>query len=125
MTGEEPRLPNGFSDLEPFVADWAVAGSDARMRRRLASKEDERLAFYAAATPLLEPALAYLDQFAVDALDHQQQRLLDLILMLAHVALAVERQGANEAVHAVNHAHFTITRSTEDVSGRANGAQPY
>ena len=77
-------LPDGFFVLEAFVADWAVAGS------------------------------AYLDAFPVDALDERQQRLLDLMLMLAHVALAVEKQGANEAVHAINHAHFTITRSTED-----------
>jgi hypothetical protein len=114
MTSHEALLPPGFSALDPFVADWAVAGSNARKNRRLASTEAERLAFYAAATPLLEPAFAYLDQFDIDALEPEQKRLLDLMLMLAHVALAVEKQGSSEAAHAVNHAHFTLTRSTED-----------
>jgi hypothetical protein len=37
--------------------------------------------------------------------------------MLAHVALAVEKQGDAEAYHALSHAHFTITRATEDARG--------
>ena len=39
-------LPEGFERLEPFADAWAVAGSDARKRRRIASTEPERLEFY-------------------------------------------------------------------------------
>ncbi|MGE0386537.1 MAG: hypothetical protein AB7Q97_17555 [Gammaproteobacteria bacterium] len=109
-------LPQGFETLEGFAQSWAVAGSDVRRKRRIASTAQERDAFYAAAVVHLDRALEYLDEFALDRLDARQQRLLDLMLMLAHVSLAVEKQGANEALHAINHAHFTITRSAHDAA---------
>jgi hypothetical protein len=107
-------LPEGFEDLAPFAEAWAVHGSDARKRRRIASTEDERQAFYEAALPRVPAALAYLDAFDVDALDGPQKRLMDLMLTFAHVSLAVEAQGPDEAYHALSHAHFIITRGAED-----------
>jgi hypothetical protein len=107
-------LPPDFADLEGFVGDWAISGSDARKKRRIASTAGERVRFYEAAAPRLSSALAYLDRFDIDALDAPCASLMDLMLMLGHVSLAVEKQGDNEERHAVNHAHFTITRSTED-----------
>ncbi|MET0146613.1 MAG: hypothetical protein ABW328_17770 [Ilumatobacteraceae bacterium] len=109
-------LPPGFEGLEPLVADWAISGSDARKRRRIASSEAERLAFYAAMGADVERALDHLDQFPVDDLDASHQRLMDLVLMLAHVALAVEKQGESESYHSISQAHFTITRATEDAA---------
>lgn len=114
MTENTTLLPPGFDDLERFVADWAISGSDERKCRRIASTRAERAEFYEVASPRLRAALEYLDQFPLDALDEQQTRLLDLMLMLGHVALAVEKQGANEEKHAINHAYFTITRSSAD-----------
>jgi hypothetical protein len=107
-------LPEGFGDLAPFVPLWSLAGSDARKRRRIASTEHERQAFYAAAAPRLADALAHLDRLPLGDLAGADRNLMNLVLSLAHVSLAVEKQGSNEARHAVNHAFFTITRSTED-----------
>jgi hypothetical protein len=107
-------LPAGFERLEPFVDAWAVEGSDARKRRRIASTEPERLEFYDVMVEEVERALEYLDQYPIDALDAEQQRLMNMVLTLGHIALAVEKQGASEAYHALSHAHFTITRATED-----------
>ena len=110
-------LPSGFERLEPFAVAWGISGSDARKRRRIESGEAERCEFYEIMTEEVERALAHLDEFPVDALDAPQQRLMDMVLMLAHVALAVEKQGDAESYHALSHAHFTITRATEDARG--------
>jgi hypothetical protein len=114
MTGMTSLLPADFADLDSFVTVWAIAGSNARKSRRIASTPAERMSFYDVAMPRLPSALAYLDRFDVDSLDVPQQNLMNMMLMLAHISLAVEKQGANEERHKVNHAHFTITRSTEN-----------
>ena len=49
--------PNQFADLEPF-ADWALATEPERYAKRLASSMDELQAFYDAAFPRLEDAMA-------------------------------------------------------------------
>jgi hypothetical protein len=56
-------LPNGFSDLEQF-AEWAL--------------------------PRLEGVLAYLDQFSLQEMPQDAQRLLHLSLSLAEISIAVE-----------------------------------
>ena len=60
-------LPTEFADLEPF-ADWCLATEAERYAKRLASTMDELQAFYDAAFPRLEAAMAHLDGFALDAL---------------------------------------------------------
>ena len=55
-------LPAEFGSLEPF-GDWILATEPERYAKRLASSMAEMQAFYDAAFPLLEPAMAYLDQF--------------------------------------------------------------
>jgi len=107
-------LPAGFEALTPYVEAWAIHGGDARKRRRIASTPEERADFYGAALPLMKDALAHLDGFDLQAMPDPERRLLDLMLTLAHISLAIEKQGDNEPIHAVNHALFTITRSTED-----------
>lgn len=115
MTRPHPQLPAGFEALEPFVADWAIKGAAARARRRLDSEPADRTAFFAAAAPLLEPALAWLDKTPLDQLDASEQRLMDLVLTFAHVALAVEIQGDDEPGHARDARFLTITRAASDV----------
>jgi hypothetical protein len=107
-------LPEGFGSLEPLVDSWGVRTSNGRSRRRIASTEAERQAFYDAMAPELERALDHLDRYDVDQLPPPEQRLLDLVLMTAHISLAVEKQGPDEATHAIAQATFTITRSTAD-----------
>jgi len=110
------QLPGSFESLEPLAAFWAIRGSDARKKRRIASTEEERVTFYNAVAPELARALEYLDRFDIEKLDEKQSRLLDMMLTLAHISLAVESQGKNESFHAISHACFTITRSTEDAA---------
>jgi hypothetical protein len=83
-------LPEGFAALEPFVADWVLPDSLARMARRQASAMPDIRAFYDAILPLAEAALAHLRQFALGDLPPAEERLLKLLLSLAEVAPAVE-----------------------------------
>jgi hypothetical protein len=114
MSGADTSLPPGFGALEPFVSAWAIAGANSRLRARLSSRPADRVAFFDAAKDLLAPALSYLDKKPLAELTDQEQRLLRLLLSMAHVALAVEIQGDDEPAHAEGARHLTITRALSD-----------
>lgn len=107
-------LPADFAVLEPFIELWALPTTAERAARRTASTPEEREAFFAAAGPLLDPALDYLDTAALSFFSAQEQRLMDLMLSLAHVALAVEIQGPDETKSAPWRDRMRIDRSTAD-----------
>ena len=115
MSEMQSQLPAGFEALEPFVADWAVKGAGNRARRRLDSGEAERVTFFEAAKPLLQAALARLDETPLDRFDASEKRLMDLMLTFAHIAMAVEIQGDDEPKHARDARYMTITRAPSDV----------
>jgi hypothetical protein len=107
-------LPEGFQALAPFIAQWAGGTTVERAEARDRSTPADREAFYAAAQPLLPSALDLLDSKALGDLDASEKRLMNLMLSLAHVALAVEAQGDDEPRHAVNRAFLKITRASAD-----------
>ena len=117
MSPSTTLLPEGFSALEPFVADWAMTTSAARAARRDDSGAKEQAAFYEAARPFLEPALTRLDGKPLAKLDVQERRLLDLMLTLAHISIAVEVQRDFEPQHTVMRRHMRITRTPADLDG--------
>ena len=82
-------LPAEFADLEPF-AGWALPSERERYDKRIASNMDELQAFYDSAFPRLEAAIAYLDQFPLEALPDDAQRLLWLYCALVTVSFPVE-----------------------------------
>ena len=82
-------LPAEFADLEPF-ADWALHGERARYAKRVSSTMDQLQAFYNAAFPRLDDAMAYLEKFDVDALPEDGKRLLWLYCALVTVSFPVE-----------------------------------
>lgn len=110
MTG----LPQGYEALEPFVAHWAVAGSAERACLRADSTAEEREAFFAAAAPLMEGALDLLDRRPLADHDAREQRLMQLMLALAHVAMAVEIQGKDEPKGSPWRGRMRITRAPAD-----------
>ena len=83
------QLPSEFSDLEQF-AHWALPTSVERNKKRIESSMSEINAFYNAMLPRLEKAVAYLDQFSLQEMPQDAQRLLFLALSLAEVSIAVE-----------------------------------
>ena len=82
-------FPSEFADLEPF-AGWALEHESERYTRRLASSMDELQAFYDAAFPRLDAALAHLEQFELDALPDDATRLLWLCYSLVNASFPVE-----------------------------------
>ena len=82
-------LPTDFADLEPF-ADWALETEAERYAKRLASSMDELQAFYDAAFPRLEAAMAYLDALELQALPDDAARLLWLCYSLVNASFPVE-----------------------------------
>ncbi|TDC97943.1 hypothetical protein [Actinomadura sp. 7K507] len=84
-----PTLPPEFTDLEPF-SDWCLETEGERFARRLSSPMGELQAFYDAAFPRLEEAMAYLDGLEFDALPEDATRLLWLLYSLINVSFPVE-----------------------------------
>jgi hypothetical protein len=76
--------------------------------------------FYAAAQPLMEPALSCLDAKPLKDHGDREQRLMHLILAFAHVAMAIEVQGKDEAAHSKLREHMRITRAPADFSQPAH-----
>ncbi|MFN8027443.1 MAG: hypothetical protein U0W40_14135 [Acidimicrobiia bacterium] len=113
MSTRARGLPPQFASLEPFVEQWAVAGSDARMHRRLASTPEQRDAFRDAMLGALDDVLAHLDTLPLDDFGPEDECLMELVLALPHVALAVEQQRDLEPQHAHMQAAFVIERSSE------------
>ncbi|MGA2303625.1 MAG: hypothetical protein ABSH29_05420 [Acidimicrobiales bacterium] len=84
-----PILPTEFGDLEPF-ADWSLESEAERYAKRLSGTLDELQAFYDAAFPRLEDAMAYIDQFEFTALPQSATRLLWLCYSLVNASFPVE-----------------------------------
>jgi hypothetical protein len=82
-------LPTEFADLEPFT-DWCLATEGERYAKRLASSMDELQAFYDAAFPRLEAALAHLDALPLDGLPDDATHLLWLCYSLVNASFPVE-----------------------------------
>jgi hypothetical protein len=82
-------LPADFADLEPF-SDWCLESEAERYAKRLASSMAEMQAFYDAAFPRLEAAMAYLDRYPLDELPEDASHLLWLCYSLVNVSFPIE-----------------------------------
>ena len=85
-----PLLPTEFADLEPFAAKWCLATERERFAARMASSMDDIQSFYDAFFPRAEDAIAYCDQFPLDELPEDAERLLQLLYSLVMVSFPVE-----------------------------------
>ncbi|WP_459545582.1 hypothetical protein [Nocardia sp. X0981] len=85
----EAALPAEFADLAPF-ADWILATEPERYAKRLASTMPDMQAFYDAAFPRLEDAIAYCDRFPLDDLPEDARNLFHLLQSLVMVSFPVE-----------------------------------
>lgn len=82
-------LPEDFSELEPYVAGWALATRAERYSARLDRPFDDLVAFYDAIAPRAEEAIAYLDGLDINALPEDATRLLHLLYSFILVSYAV------------------------------------
>src|SRR5437867_7518914 len=82
-------LPKQFEDLEPFIG-WALAKESDRTRKRLTSTMEEISTFYDAMLPRMKVIFEYLNEFPLNRMPEDANRLFYLTLSLAEVANAVE-----------------------------------
>jgi hypothetical protein len=99
----EALLPPGFEALEPFVAYWARKTTDERWDQRARASMAEITAFYDAMYEAAEDAIAWLDRHNPigSELSAPAQRLAELLLALAHAAIAVEMHRQSRSPHTV------------------------
>ena len=90
MISDEPLLPEGFEELERFVADWALPTTMERYSKRISTPMDELRVFYDAVLPRASDAIALLDEHEITELSGPQARLMYLLLALIDVSLPIE-----------------------------------
>ena len=83
----DQQLPENFSDLEPWLG-WSLATERERNARRQASNMEDIRAFYDGMLARMDEVLGYLEQFPLDSIPPDAQRLFYLTLSLAEVAPA-------------------------------------
>ena len=86
----EALLPGEFADLERFAQKWCLRTESERFAQRMASSMDEIQAFYDAFLPRAEAAIAYCDEFPLDDMPDDAQRLMHVLYSLVMVSFPVE-----------------------------------
>jgi len=86
----DQTLPEGFQDLEGFVAAWSRASERERNRQRLSSSMAEIQALYDALLPRMDAIIGYLNTQPLNDMSEDARRLFHLSLSLAEIAPAVE-----------------------------------
>lgn len=99
-------LPTGFEDLAAW-ADWSLARMDERRDRRASSSMDEIDAFYNAVLPRMDDVLAHLASSQLDGMDPRSEALMNMALMLAEIAPAVEQFGEPTVSYGYDVTRFT------------------
>jgi hypothetical protein len=83
------QLPDGFSELERWVDDWALATRAERYAARLDRPYPELVAFYDGIAPHAERAIAHLDGLDINNLGQEATRLMHLLYSMILVSYAV------------------------------------
>jgi hypothetical protein len=84
-----PALPQAFSDLEQFVADWALPTRAQRYEARLSKPFDELVRFYDAMAPRAEEAIGHLNGLDIDDLPEEATTLLHMLYSFILISYAV------------------------------------
>jgi hypothetical protein len=109
------RLPARFAELEEFLDHWDVPTSHERWIRRSATPYPQIVRFYEAMFARAEEATTYVEQFPLQHLPADAERLFHLLLALAQAAIGVELHSASR----VPDSPFPHTLRIE------KGVQPY
>jgi hypothetical protein len=78
------NLPKGFSDLEPFLAEWNLASERDRYQKRLSKSLQELRVFYDAIIPRMHDVMRYLQGFPANDVSGLPPEVLNLY----HLALS-------------------------------------
>jgi len=84
------ELPPQFSDLQPWVADWALECERDRLAKLVAIEIADLRPFFDAMLPRIPAIKDYLDQFPLDAMPPQARTLFDLALTFMETAHPID-----------------------------------
>ena len=84
------KLPEAFADLQPFVAEWALANERERFLKLHAVTIAQLRGFYDAMLPRLEQVLQYLNEWKIAELPEDARTLYDLAVTFAETAHPVD-----------------------------------
>lgn len=93
-------LPPGFTELEPFVDQWAISTEVERNRVRRNSSMEEIRGLYKAVGPRLSDIIEYLNEFPLDDMPDDARQLLRLAMSTMEITPAVELYRQPDVVHA-------------------------
>ena len=85
-----PLLPADFADLEPYAAKWALPTEVQRYAQRLSSTMSELQDLYDVVFPRATAAMDHLDQYPLDEMPDDAQRLLQLLYSFILASFPVE-----------------------------------
>jgi len=101
------KLPDGYADLQPFVADWALRTEAERTARRHGSDMSAIQSFYNAILARIDEILQVeLNECNLDNLTAEQKRLHYLTLSLCEIAPSIELYKQQGVVDGFNPARF-------------------
>jgi len=84
------NLPEQFSELEPFVVDWALSNERDRFFKQMATSIDALREFYDAMAPRAEEIADYLKTFDTAAMPDDARTLFYLLVTFVESAHPVE-----------------------------------
>ena len=84
------KLPVQYSELEPFVADWALETEADRLKKLVATPIEELRAFYDAIYPRAATIRDDLSARMLDALTPEERTLFFLLMTFIEVAHPIE-----------------------------------
>ncbi len=106
------QLPEGFEELEPFVAYWAGESTADRMAARCEADMDDIQAFYDAMIARGEDAMRLIGEHPLHDLPADVATLTRLLLALAQASIAVELHGQPRAPDVPYPNSMRMVRST-------------
>ncbi len=101
-------LPQQFQELAAFIDKWSLATERERNACRRASTMEEIQQFYDAMLPRMNGLIEYLNQYPLDALPEDAERLFYLALSFMEVSPAVELFREPDESGAFDAARFVI-----------------
>jgi hypothetical protein len=84
------RVPQAFSDLQPWADDWALPREKDRLDKLVSLEIEGLRPFYDAMLPRMPAIKDYLDRFPLDAMPQDAQTLFDLALTFMEMAHPID-----------------------------------
>jgi hypothetical protein len=101
-------LPGAFEDLSPYATVWALKTEIDRNKKRRSSTMEELTSFYSALLPRMDEIIQYLNQYPLDKMPEDAERLFYLALSFMEVSPAVELIGEPDETGVFPAERFTI-----------------